>query len=82
MAMPPLPSPKQMMMWKLRNAAKGQYQILLHNTYSEERKREEAEVIEAFVKYIEDYDKNMAMIEAYKREHLELEKEPEDPLQI
>ena len=88
MARPELPTPKQMMMWKLRNAAKGQYQSLLRSTDSEERKREEAEVIEAFVKYIDGYDENIRIIEAYKREHPEefepqaKDKDEEDPLQL
>lgn len=66
--------PKELMKWKLRNAAKGQAQSLLREkTMSDEQRKREFEVIEAFVHYIDDYDDNQRKLADYDRMKAEYE---------
>lgn len=66
--------PKEMMKWKLRNAAKGQAQsVLQERTMSDEQRKREFEVIEAFVHYIDNYDDNQRKLADYDRMKAEYE---------
>lgn len=66
--------PKELMKWKLRNAARGQAQSLLQEkTMSDEQRKREFEVIEAFVHYIDDYDDNQRKLADYDRMKAEYE---------
>lgn len=68
-------NPKDLMQWKLRNAAKGQAQsVLMDRTMTDEERKEEFDVIEAFVHYIDNYDENLRKLADYDRMKAEYER--------
>lgn len=61
--------PKESIKRKLLNGLKGSMMLLMDandKMYTAEQKRAEAKVIEEFVQYIKDYDKNIDIIQRYK----------------
>ena len=60
--------PKESIQTKLLNCLRGSMMLLMDandKMYTPEQKREEAKVIEEFVQYIKDYDKNQDIIQKY-----------------
>lgn len=57
---------------KLINCLKGSAFLLLQaneQMYTDKERKEEMEIIEAYTKYIKDYDKNIKIIEEYNKNH-------------
>jgi len=59
---------RQSMIWKLKNATEGHAQlILMTQTMTPQERREEFEVIEEFVHYLDNYDENQRKLADYDR---------------
>lgn len=74
--MDPVPSTKQ----KLKNALKGSAMMTREATYlSPKQKLWELEVIGEFLRYVEDYEVNQAVLAKYKTKYLEEQEKDREP---
>ena len=73
--------PRDLMIWKLHNAVKGQAQsVLSNNQLTPEEKKEDFEVIEEFVHYVDNYYDNQKKLADYDRMKAEYDRWQRDLL--
>ena len=59
-------SPKEIILWRLHNVLKGQAMFIREDKYSPvEDRLEEMKVVEQLVKFLDNYDENVSVLELY-----------------